>query len=322
MNRRQLAIGLCIASVMVASVMVASVLIVSRYRDKTLPSPEQATPSVSSLAHQPGNATREQSNSPSDIRAEHRQLGLKSTAVEAAIPTRATFLKWQTCFGAYRVLNVSKKHADCTFYEGKPQFARAYAKCADQWVQKHDEMVGAQATLKSCGATDHIVERYRDAVRAAADEGDPDAQMCYLESDFSDGAGEPEITAADVAEYDARATQFVDHAFERGDWRIVELLASQHLHGGMRNSLPGIGLPRTVYKMDRLLRLGASGGYANFLDDAMDAILHPDLNPASALSPADAAAADAWARHTYNEHYSAAAPLTKAPMICEYPRTS
>jgi hypothetical protein len=312
MNRRLLAIGLCIALVMVASI-----LIVAGYRDEMLRGREQATPRLFLLAHQPGNATREQLNSPSDIRAERRQFGRESTAVEAAIPTRAKFSKWKACFDANRVLNVSKKNADCTFYEGKPQFARAYAQCADQWVKNHDEIVSARAKLKSCGATDHIVERYRDAVRAAADEGDPDAQMCYLQSDFSDGAGEPKVTAADVAEYDARATQFVDHAFERGDWRVVELLSSRHLHGGLRNSLPGIGLPQTVYKMDRLLRLGASGDYANFLDATMDSILHPDLIPASALSPADAAAADAWARQTYNEHYSAAPPLTKAPVICE-----
>lgn len=313
MNRRRMAIGLCIASVMVASI-----LIISRYRDETLRGREQATPRVSSLAYLPANATREQSNSPSDIRAEHKQFGLESKAAEAAVPTRATYLKWQTCFDAYRVFNVSKKNADCAFYEGKPQFAEAYARCADQWVKNHDEMVGARAKLSSCGATDHLVERYRDAVRAAADEGDPDAQMCYLQSDFSDGAGEPKVTAADVAEYGTRATEFVDQAFERGDWRIVELLSSQHLHGGLRNSLPGIGLPQTVYKMDRLLRFGANGDYATFLDGAMDALRHPDLIPASSLPPVDAAAADAWARQTYDEHFSAAPPLTKAPMICDY----
>jgi hypothetical protein len=317
MNRRQLVIGLCIASVMVASI-----LIVSKYRDQTLHSSEQATPSVSSLVHQPSNAKRGQSNAPSEIRAEHRQSGLDIKAVEAGVLTRATFLKWKTCFDANRVLNVSKKNADCTFYEGKPEFAQAYATCADQWVKNHDEIVSAQEKLKSCGATDHIVDRYRDAVRAAADEGDPDAQMCYLQADFSSGAGEPKVTAADIAEYKARATQFVDQAFERGDWRIAGLLSSQHLHGGLRNSLPGIGLPQTVYKMNRLLRLGASGDYANFLDGATDSILHPDPGSPDALSPVNPATADAWARQTYNEHYSAAPPLTQAPRACEYRGTS
>jgi hypothetical protein len=313
MNRRQLAIGLCIASVMVASILIAA-----RYRDKTLRDIEQPAPNVSSLNHQPGNTTREQLNSPSDIRAERTQFGHESKAVETTVPMRAAFLKWQTCFVAYKELSVARKNADCTFYEGKPQFAQAYAQCADQWVKNHDEIVGAQEKLKSCGATDHIVEQYRDALRAAADEGDPDAQMCYLESNLSDGTGEPKYTAAYAAEYQARATQFVDQAFERGDWRIVELLASQHLHGGMRSSLPGIGLPQTVYKMDRLLRLGASGDYADFLDATMNSILHPDLIPASALSPADAAAGEAWARHTYNEHFSAAPPLTKEPIVCDH----
>src|SRR6201989_1204827 len=100
MNRWQLAIGLCIASIVVASF-----LIVSRHRDEALHSSEQATQSASSLAHQPSNATRQQSNSPSDIRAEHRQFGPESKAVEAAVPTRAAFLKWKICFDAYRVLN-------------------------------------------------------------------------------------------------------------------------------------------------------------------------------------------------------------------------
>ena len=95
MNRIQLAIGLC-----VASVMVGSILSVNRARDDTLRSSERATPSVVSLAPRPNRVQRGWSNPPSAIRAAHRQLGRKSTVVAAAGPKRATFLMWRTCFDA------------------------------------------------------------------------------------------------------------------------------------------------------------------------------------------------------------------------------
>ena len=74
-----------------------------------------------------------------------------------------------------------------------------------------DDMKGAQRQL-------------HEATKAAAKAGDVDAQMCYLMQGGGDRESGFRLTDAEIAEYQTLGAQFVDAAFKRGDWRIVELL--------------------------------------------------------------------------------------------------
>ena len=80
--------------------------------------------------------------------------------------------------------------------------------------------------------------------------------------------------------------------------------------------IPDIGKPETIYKMTKLLRLGASGFYAKRLDRDLDGIIHRDLVPEAAL-PADVVKrGDAWAQQTFNESFAGVTGLTEAPTVC------
>src|SRR6185295_17864489 len=110
--------------------------------------------------------------------------------------------------------------------------------------------------------------RYFEATKQAAHAGDADAQMCYLQADFGASNGEPVVTDAEVEEYGRLAPDYVDDALRRGDWRIVELMTKSSFHPGIEaiRQIPDIDKPETIYKMTKLLRLGASGSYAKSLD--------------------------------------------------------
>ncbi|MGH8239000.1 MAG: hypothetical protein ACREXP_18540 [Steroidobacteraceae bacterium] len=123
--------------------------------------------------------------------------------------------------------------------------------------------------------------RYFAATKQAAKSGNADAQLCYLRGDFFSPEGAQIFTDAEIEEHKQVAPKYVDAALKRGDWRIVHLLSTRHVHqgSGPLNLLEGIGDRDTHYKMTKLLRLGASGSYAKFMQSRLEGMLHPDLIP-------------------------------------------
>jgi hypothetical protein len=229
---------------------------------------------------------------------------------------RASFRKFHRCYYASKALAASKNSVtQCKWFEGKPQYEKAYASCLNNLVDAQDRMSAAEAAMAGCGNDGDVRDNYYNATKSAAKAGDPDAQLCYLQSDFLDLAGKPNYTDAGVEEYKATAPQYVDDAFKRGDWRIVYLLTTQHFHptSGYLNLLDNIGDPVTTYKMDKLLRLGSSGEYAGDLDALSDDLAHgPQLQ-------GKVAEADAWARETYTQYFAGVPGITKPPAVCEPP---
>jgi len=227
------------------------------------------------------------------------------------------FRKRQRCYDASGDVAVAKSLADCSFYNGKAEYERAYAQCQDTWLDAHNRMVAAEAVLAQCGDQSDLLKDYFEATTAAAKQGDPDAQLCYL-AGIVDSERHPQYTDAEMEEYKALAPKYVAAAFKRGDWRIVSLLATRRFHPGMgpMTTLEGMGQPETIYKMHKLLRLGASGAYARYLDGVMDGMVHPDLNPVLALPPNEVAAGSAWAQETYTQYFSGTPELTDTPRVC------
>jgi hypothetical protein len=76
------------------------------------------------------------------------------------------------------------------------------------------------------------------------------------------------------------------------------------------------------YKITKLLRLGASGSYAEGLDDVLSGIVHADLNPAAAMTAQAVKEGDAWAKQTYASYFSSVPGLTERPVVCRPDFTS
>lgn len=231
---------------------------------------------------------------------------------------RNSFLSARRCYDASMELSLAKGVADCKYLEGKPKFAKQYAVCLNDWTEAHDRIVAAQSALARCDADpESIRKKYYAATKAAARAGDPDAEVCYLSSSFVDDKGVPHFTDEDVADYRADAPKFVEQALNRGDWRVVALFTVRNIdmQGGLRNYLEGIGKPETIYKMEKLLRLGASGDYAKQLDAALS--VYTDPSSGMGLSKDQIAQADAWAKQMFAEHFAGEQGLTARPKVCE-----
>ena len=211
--------------------------------------------------------------------------------------------------------------SDCKRYEGIQQFEQLYAQCMNGWMNVPNRKVAAQAALSDCGDTTEVVARYFEATKQAAKAGDADAQMCYLQAEFGALSREWPPTDPNVAEYRQVAPVYVEAAFRRGDWRVVKLMSKSSFHPGSGpiTQLKGIGDRETVYRMIKLLRLGATGAYARDLDADLNGMIHPDLVPEAAL-PADVVRkSDAWATETFNESFSGSPGLTERPTVCNPP---
>jgi hypothetical protein len=245
-----------------------------------------------------------------------KTVGVKHAEAPQVEGSGASFHRFHRCYYASRALVDAKKSvAECKFFEGKPKFERAYASCLNNLGDAQDRMSAAEAATAECGHDSDVRNNYYNATKVAAKDGDPDAQLCYLQSDFLDSDGKPNYTDAGVEEYKATAPQYMADALKRGDWRIVYLLTTQHFHptSGYLNFLDSIGDPVTTYKMDKLLRLGSSGEYAGDLDALMDDLVHrPELQ-------GKVAEADAWALETYTQYFAGVPGITKPPAVCEPP---
>lgn len=245
-----------------------------------------------------------------------------ATSSNAVIPSSssAEFQTLRLCAHASRELAIAKHLSDCKPYEGVPHFQEFYAQCLNGWMNVSNRKVAAEAALKDagCGEMTDVESRYFEATKRAATAGDADAQMCYLQGSFGTPSGAPPFAGADAEEYQRVAPQYVDDALRRGDWRIVQLMTKRSFNpdAGPIAQIPDIGKPETVYKMTKLLRLGASGNYARRLDRQLSGMIQPDLNPEAALPMDVVRKGDTWAQQTFNETFSGVAGLTEPPAVC------
>jgi hypothetical protein len=242
---------------------------------------------------------------------------LATAAADHPSSTSRSFRELQGCVYAYRELLNVKTSADCSVFEGQPQFREAYADCLAGQRDVRSRVAAAQAAASMCDDAD-MGKRYFEATKQAAKNGDVDAQLCYLRGDFFSPEGTLIFTDAELEEYKKVAPRYVDGAFKHGDWRVVALLSTRRPHpdGGPSHLLEGFGDRPTIYKMTKLLRLGASGPYADFLDDQLEGMIHAPMNPALALPPEVVKDGDAWAQQTYTEYFAGGPGLTEAPVVC------
>lgn len=235
---------------------------------------------------------------------------------------QATFHRLRRCYLNLLQIAASRSRANCASFEGKPEEQEAYADCLNQSLDEQNLIQADQEDMAGCPKEgEAILKEYFDATKAAARAGDADAQVCYVGAVFSDVHGRPRsVSQEDIEEYKSLAPQYVSDAIHRGDWRIVDVLSTRDLEPntrGLSAHLDHAGDPETVYKMDKLLRLGATGEYAA----SLDAMLSDDLarlneEGEAAAQKSRVAEADRWAHETYDQYFGGQPPLTEAPGGC------
>lgn len=170
--------------------------------------------------------------------------------------------------------------------------------------------INDDATVSACSRDPQVLsDKYNAAVRDAAEAGNTDAQMCYVQ-----GAGGQGAVAVDVPEYRSRARTYLNQALERGDWRAVELLSTSptsiaHGGAGLLVNLPEVGKWETAYGATKLLSLGAIGDYAKSLNGRL-------VDAAHWLSDDKIRAAERWAQDRYRKSFSSSPKLTADPVPC------
>jgi hypothetical protein len=181
--------------------------------------------------------------------------------------------------------------------------------CEKNIQELNEKLQEIQAQFVNCNPVPAELERlYYESVMQAAKLGDSDAQVCYIKGSF-----QTVLNEEDLQRYRLDAASYANNGLMRGDWRVVKLLGTSsnvlgHAGTGLLSSLP-IGNPIEVYRMNRLLHLGATGEYASLLDTyAKDSSVK--------LSPEQIAKAENWAQQEYNNYFKNSANLSSAPEVC------
>lgn len=227
------------------------------------------------------------------------------------------FERSQACYFARTAANsIREAMLSCKSLEGIKEVEVTYKQCAQQLSVRQKELHDKEATLAQCPGDElKLATDYYASTKAAAAQGNADAQLCYLQSAYGTLGVYSEHDARD---YDRDAPRYVQMALQRGDWRIVGLLGTKRLEpaSGLLSRLVKGDL-QTQYQMNRLARLGATGEYAKQLDlDARYSLLAKERLGADALTPQQIAEADARARDMYQKYFSRAEPLRARPLPC------
>lgn len=317
MNRSQLGIVAAgSAVVLLAAIYFGARSPTSRSVSADAPAPTGGSTPTS--VHEPATVTRADPPSASADAPEQTPAPDHPAAVaDQAHGSGSEFRELRECVYASRELITAKHLSDCRAYENKPEFEITLAECMNERANAQKRITAAEAVLSHCDQAD-LGSRYFSATKQAAMRGDVDAQLCYLQGDFFSPEGVQIFTEAENEQYKKEAPRYVDAAMKRGDWRVVDLLNTRRFHpgSGPLRLLEGVGDRGTQYKMTKLLRLGASGSYANFLEGRLKDMVHPDLNPSAALPAQSVREGDAWAQQTYNEYFAGVPGLTEAPVVC------
>ena len=221
----------------------------------------------------------------------------------------------QCAYHDMEIKNAESINAACERYAAHPELQH-YKECHAEAAINEQLISALKADSQGCPAgKDATLAYFHDTVEAAK-AGDADAQVCYIESAFYvDGRQILDYSEADRSAYQHDAPAYIQQGLERGDWRVAVLLLSKH-PAGMRNTVD-MEDPVMRYKMNRLLRLGADGQYADMLDkDAKQDYLSPGISQAPRLSQEQAAQANQEAQDTFDRSFKGKEPLSKPPTIC------
>jgi hypothetical protein len=224
------------------------------------------------------------------------------------------------CYNALFSIRQLQAGADCQNLASRPGAESAYAECLKRWDDEQTHITRFQRAIANshCADEHDVLSAYYNSTKQAARQGNTDAQLCYLQSHFLGFDEKGHYTEQDIADYRASSPLYIEKAFHSDDWRIVQLLSTDN-HGGLSGLslyIPDIGMPETIYKMTKLLRLGATGDYAKELDVQLNDRARPDGKENPYLPQSKIDEGNAWAEKTYAQYFSGAPHLDKTPYPC------
>ena len=168
--------------------------------------------------------------------------------------------------------------------------------------------------IPGCEDMKGALRKVYEATTAAAKAGDLDAQMCFLVQAIGDRESGRILSEAETAEYQSIAPQYVDAAFKRGDWRIVELLGYHVVDwAGLFINLKQWQDPAREYKAHQLLLLGAGEVHPQDTDPWLRV---PESKDNWRLSTKEMQDGDTWAHQMYDKYFVSQPKLLKEPKVC------
>lgn len=193
-------------------------------------------------------------------------------------------------------------------------------KCRIDSARYEIEMSSIENEVRYCLVNKVDIDKaYYDSVKKAAKNGNHDAQICYLKSEFNENGVPRQYSAQDIAEYRSYGNKYLSDALNRGDWRVVQLLSNDR-HSESSGLLPLIIKDNvfTAYAMNRLLHHGAIGEYARDLDVFADGHFRSNGQTGKGvLTASQIAEANRWAKDTYQKSFKSSPPLKEKPSVCE-----
>lgn len=215
------------------------------------------------------------------------------------------------CVGAIRRIALAQYQvASCN--ESGDGVDDAYkAFCEKLKTRAQNTLLVNQEKLVSCTSLDprEAEQMNFEHTARAAELGNVEAQLCYVSADFE---LQRPWTGQEHTDYAERASRYIDAAFSRGDWRIVEILRAADQSNIQDKGLlfqVTSGDQLTIYKMNRLLRRGADGEYAVYLDTILEV-------PAFPYKEEDIAEADRWVASVFDKNFSSSPRLKSIPFAC------
>lgn len=254
--------------------------------------------------------------SPVDVR--ESQVKPTSSDTVSKEEARKLFQKTQSCYFRHEQIALLSNQTDCKGLEGNPALAKQYGECLNNVATALQRISTIRAAMTECGPGNAIAKNYHNATKAAAKNGDTDAQLCYIQSAFSDSEGNMQYTNDDIAQFKSDAPRYIADAIARGDWRVVYFLSLERLSPafGLAHYIDGAGSLETAYRMNSLLLLGADDDYGGTVKASLVDMPQAGAPAGQELTPAKIASAGEWAKNTYDQYFAGVARLTRSPTVC------
>lgn len=203
-----------------------------------------------------------------------------------------------------------------------PEQASVAGACRNQQARAARQIAEATAAAAPCPADLLRASAYYDAIKTLALSGDTAAQRCFIQGYFASAAQEGEesrIREDQMSEYPRLANQFIDQAFERGDWSVVRWLARARIglqDGMLRTAYPfGSEYPVTAYRMNYLLMLGNHRSFQKSVDPRQ---FVETAKSTARLTASEIRDAEAWAHEMFDQHFNGSQEGADVTQLCEH----
>lgn len=192
------------------------------------------------------------------------------------------------------------------------------ASCSANLEKNESALQDMNQDLAECPSDVASASHFYKATKAAASQGDADAQACYVQFLFQSNGTALTYSQQEIDDYRRDAPRYISDGLVRGDWRIVSLLARGG-HDDNYSPLPLVTKDNvyTQYVMNRLLQLGAEEAYAQDLERSIwMSYLSPGITTPPPLTQQQIAEGIGEAQAIYHKSFAHKPLLKKPPIAC------